>query len=282
MKGSIEFSQGAVLYIILMLLVIFIGLMIVTKGQLLLVFEQDSLSKMFGPSQFQMTTTVNGKEQSLSEKNVQIECINWNLNWNLKINNVGFRYTGGGKDNLKFIVVLDLNKVMRVGHDISSNFLFTCTKQGEGTSAKYECGESKEIIFDSVQAGGVLHFTAWKDDENAEIANKIAPNPDYTFGDLVDEYSQNYMGSYDLSGLTAFEACLGDICKKIKDGDACMNTKIKNNDNNDIGCWFQSGNCYACKTVTKCGDFKSSAECKQCSTYNNLNCGWISNQCKNG
>ena len=41
MRGTIEFSQGAVLYILLMLLVVFIGLMIVTKGQITLIFEQD-------------------------------------------------------------------------------------------------------------------------------------------------------------------------------------------------------------------------------------------------
>jgi len=275
LRGTIEFSQGAVLYILLMLLVVFIGLMIVTKGQITLIFEQDSLSTMFGPSQFRMTTLdSNGKEKTLSKNNMQVEC---GSGLNLKIKNVKFTYTGSGKSEFNFIVILDLDARLIIGHTDDGTQLFTCTKQGERASDPYDCGQVRDITFDNVPTGGILHFTAWKDDSAGSLASEITARsgqPDgYTFGDLSDDHSQNYLGSQDLAGATMNEACLGELCKNRKGEENCIFTP---------GCWFKSstGICSACKSTNDCSYFKDANECDMCGTYNFINCEWSSNQCR--
>ncbi len=109
MKGFITLTHGAWLYLITALIVILVGMFIVTKGQFLIIFQQDKLKDFFEPGVISIGTS---GSTHLSKNNLEIHCRPGNV-YDITLKDVKFHYKTTSDKNLaksvtnKFLVVID-------------------------------------------------------------------------------------------------------------------------------------------------------------------------------
>lgn len=280
MRGVIQFEQGAVIYIILMIAVIIIGVAIATKGQFLLLFQQGEFKGLFEPGVLRVGTD---KSQRLSLDNFQIFCRQNNI-YEITLTGVTFDYEGGGDKKVDFYIVLDVANNLFVGEDENGNNFFTCTKTDTG----FDCPSKAEVKFyvrtDEPADKEFFHFTLWRASPGVTDILDLPDAADTkTLANLIDSQFQHYMGSFDIGGQTFGPACTSATCKQYNNNEGrCIDTP---------GCWYVSGlffglggECRGCRGVTSCSEYKVPAECSACGGYSGVYtdklCEWRNNRCE--
>ncbi|MCX6815670.1 MAG: hypothetical protein NT120_02370 [Candidatus Aenigmarchaeota archaeon] len=291
MKATIEVSQGAVLYIILMLVVVVIGVTIVTEGQFTILFQQKKLASLFEPGALTPLICVdNVKEhcQAFSAAAVKIHCTIAGKDcsncdgYQILVSNVRFFYADASTkkgESFKFIVALDMGDRLIYGYDSGSGSIeFSCTKNDNG---EYDCGSQKTLYF---EVAGVpltekkfLHFTMWR--RTTAVESFI--NNGTAFSKMLDSQFQNYFGAFDVGGDVNLvgrcqeyacntcmdQTCTQDICHNIKD------------------CWYKSGflglshSCELCKPMGLCEYYSNENECNRCKQIDGTGCKWVNKKC---
>lgn len=280
MKASIEFTQGAVLYIIIMLLVIFVGIAIATKGQFLMLFKMDEFSSMFEANSIRIGPGEFSKETShiLNSNNIDILCQSGNR-YDVTLKNIGFDYGGAGK-RIDFYVVLDAGGKIVRGNDEKGNSVFTCIKSEGDTS--FSCQGNLNINFqfqtDTPAAKEFFHFTVWRAEPGV---TNVLELPDgfegKSLAGLLDSQFQNYIGSFDAAGITIGDACSDSACKGKSEQECTLLES----------CWYKpgfifGGSCNGCRMHTTCNEYNTRNECKCGETYAGLGCHWdaLQNSCE--
>jgi len=300
MKGTIEISQGAVLYIILMIVVIIIGIAIVTKGQFSILFEQKKFSTLFEPGKLaacipEMTNKALCRDVSAND--LFIDCTAGasptSAAYKIYLKNLNFNYrdlsTKEG-ERFDFLVVLDFQNKLAVGRDAKSGSeRFSCIKESPSQDGEYMCGEPTTLYFEvsnvRTPAGEkeFMHFTLWRNSAGVRAivgleASSLLPE-ERTFAKLLDNQFHNYLGSFDAGGTINFIAkCAEYQCAKCNAGgflDFCNEKECHDLASN---CWysggFLSGSCYPCEPKP-CGQYTQKNACERCGT----GCTWKDNKC---
>ena len=273
MKGFITLTHGAWLYLITALIVILVGMFIVTKGQFLIIFQQDKLKDFFEPGVISIGTS---GSTHLSKNNLEIHCRPGNV-YDITLKDVKFHYKTTSDKNIQFYIVLDLGRRLSPATD-DYNVIrtFGCAEEN--------CGDTADISFD-VRADHpseqeFLHFTLWKAEPGVKNILELPDgSEDKTLSNLLGSQFRYYIGSVDV-GNTVAEACLSVKCKDL-DGRACEDTP---------GCWFDGwsifGSCQGCKYISSCPEYTNRMECSLCSAYTRaytqISCSWRedTNSCK--
>jgi len=270
MKGTIEFTQGAVLYIIIMLLVIVIGVAIVTKGQFIILFQGGKISQLFEPGAVKIGS---GQEnQPLSDINLDIYCGPSNV-YDVTVKGIAFDYTSGGDKVVKFYVVLTLRNTIFPAVDEDGNpHALSCTP--DENQKGYNCEGAVRLNFhartDEPASKEFFHFTIWKAEPGVENILELPDGADdKTLSNLLNSQFVHYMGSFDIGG-TVEGACLSVKCKGL-------DTRQCEQEN---GCWLKPGflgllsSCRGCLYASSCSEYKDSIECSKCGAYLDLGCHW--------
>ncbi len=286
-KGMIEFSQGAVLYIIIMVVVIFIGLLIVTQGNVLILFEQGAFSKMFEPGSLKTQT---------EKSQIEVTCNDALQLSRIVITNVGFTYGGGGDKEIRFAVILDTRNGVTVGEALdesgvgTGNHYFTCTPP-EQSSQPFNCGTSKNIEFTLPFTAGedeYFHATIWQVDDESETETLA----ERTFSEIAENSFRKYLGSFDIGAHDIGKYTFGFNCL-AKECDKCNSKFIPCNEiechESREGCWYNKqhasgyGACTPCLKLSSCSSYRTLNQCVICGAYSRLNsnrgCQWLANKC---
>lgn len=212
--GTIELTQGAVVYIILMLVVVFVAIAIVLKVNPLTLLRQRELSGLFEP----------GKLSIEGELSVDCRSVGSQLFFrDLTVKNARFDFIDPDAkegDQLQFFLLFEFNNRLFYGEKSDATNTFLCKKEGE---VNFNCGEPTDIVFkistDQVASKDLVHLTAWR--ATAGVSG-IVNGPEPTFSKLLDEYFDMYLGSVDLADkqVTLDDVCYENICKQLPQG-AC-------------------------------------------------------------
>ncbi|MEM7819397.1 MAG: hypothetical protein QXD48_01045 [Candidatus Aenigmatarchaeota archaeon] len=274
----VHLSQSAVIYLILMLVVIFIGLMIVTKGKILLTGEGAKLSKMFEYGDIKLIG-----DAEIPEEKIKIECIEDENGYKIKnivLNSASFEYYGK-EDKIEFMIVLDLGNALRVGYDENEEYKIIC----ELKDKKMQCDPPKNIWFyvndydqNKIKSREYFHFTIWR--AKLMILEHGGHNLNgKKLKELIDKYSPYYLGSFGLGGFTIDQKCRGWSCDKLKENECKTNSNCYWSVSVNI--WFGRimSKCNACPTEENCKKYNTESMCTQCS-YPKNNCKWYENYCR--
>ncbi len=289
MKGSIEFTQGAVLYIIIMLVVVFVGIAIVTKGQFLMLFQMEKFSQLFEPGAITIgpASMENGQPLGhlLPEKNMDVVCGPGNV-YDVTLKGISFDYKGGGGKDLSFYVVLDVGNKLVQGMDENGNSVFACIREDRGDRIVFNCPSGVNMNFhvqtDAPAHKEFFHFTVWRAEPGVrDILELSDGSDDKTLSHLLDSQFQNYVGSFDAGGVTIGDACSDFLCKRYSNEQSCSG---------DYTCWFEpgllgfGGTCHGCKNLMSCSAYDNRNECLCGSLYADLGCYWdsIKSKCEAG
>ena len=289
MKGSIGFIQGAVLYIIIMLVVVFVGIAIVTKGQFLMLFQMEKFSQLFEPGAITIgpASMENGQPLGhlLPERNMDVVCGPGNV-YDVTLKGVSFDYKGGGGKNLGFYVVLDVGNKLVQGMDENGNSVFICASDNREDSIVFNCPSSVNINFrvqtDAPAHKEFFHFTIWRVEPGVTNILELSDGSEgKSLSNLLDSQFQNYVGSFDAGGVTIGDACSDFLCRKYSNERSCSG---------DYTCWFEpgllgfGGTCHGCKTAISCAEYDNRNECLCGSLYADLGCYWnsMNNKCEAG
>ena len=254
-----ELTQSAVFYILIMIVVIFIGLSIVAKGNPIALFKQTQFEGVFEPGKV--------VPKSQIDPYVKLACGDPSR---VIIDGAGFVYKGRPGDkagSVNFFMVLDYGGLLFAGNKIADGYqtneigLISCS--AGPSDAMSDCPPVK-IGFDLVKLGPfdesrnqTFHFTIWKANQALEDS---AREDKMTLDKLLDTYSYYYVSSFDVT------KDAGDECRQYKcagqEKDVCIDTS---------GCYWTENwmttiwkdTCNACPTSTECGKYDKT-QCTQC------------------
>ena len=242
-----ELTQSAVFYLILMVVVIFIGLAIVAKGNPLNLIKQQEIAGLFEPGRMISKNAIG--------ESVGIIC---GLNNKVTITDADFVYRGKSGDkrgNIEFIVLLDYGRIFRgMNADGSDVQKISCEPvESEDFS---DCPPvSMEFSLPGPldpKTNQTFHFTVWK--ANQALKDAAAPDSNPSFGRLLDTYSNYYVSSFDVSK-NVDEACQKSKCLDASDKNSCAGT---------AGCyWGGWDTCQVCPRYGECDKY-SVTQCTAC------------------
>lgn len=247
-----------------MLVVVVIGVMIVTKGQFLILFKQHELSVLFEPGKFKIDNahfdaecSEQGGAYAYRKLNLYVE---------------GFRFLDpGDEENPEVRVVLALNLGDRLITDRQNGGNIICRKPPGGK--ELECPKKVQITFDEFpiaftpSASDLIHLTAWR--YSAGVNDMLTRGA--TLSEMIEAEFQSYLGSIDAVGtIKDFQtACAASIC--LKCGAFCTRDACEQHN----FCWYEplvfelpGGACNVC-AAESCSRLSERA-CSQCSTH----CAW--------
>jgi hypothetical protein len=281
LKGAIEFTQGAVVYIIIMIVVIVIGLTIFTGIHLMDIIKGKQVADMFEPGKM----TFLGEEKNffdaecminpgsggyvLSSLTAHVQAIDL-LDSNKKEGNT-----------VEFLILLDIGDRVYMG-EADGNPVMTCTRASSEES--FSCPKNSKIRFGSIQLdlspskNEYIHLSAWR--STAGLKNDV--NSGAAYYKLIENQGALYLGSTGMKGIATFQgACAESICKACGTGllNICDKAECKR-----LGdfCWFDAagvslfgwgGDCHACSPMT-C-KYMDRENCEICSKT----CGWADGTC---
>jgi hypothetical protein len=211
MKGdetAIPFATS----LIIVLIVAFVALMIVTGGQISLLFSAEALKGLFEPNKF--TACVSDGEkcilgQRVSEQNVVLDCSSlFTRKATINIEKVQFFYCDPSEQRLgqrfQFLVAADYKNKLYIGSR-GGEKVFECEYKDnpQHCPGEYECPvfSSKNPLqfnIEGVDSGDtiLLHITMWKYEE--DIQRRIENDISLSFSKLLDEAYPQYMTSLDI------------------------------------------------------------------------------------
>ena len=281
--GTIELTQGAVLYAVLMIVVIFIGIMIATKGQATILFEQKKFSALFDPGKLSLSATgfTADCSQNAGGSLYPLEVQGVTLDFNDENRKEG--------DEVSFYILLnvgdDLFLGVRKDCAIGDNFVcakLTCKKEG----SQFNCGPGQDFAFTVGVPENAddkkIHLTLWR--TSAGVENAIGSQ--FTLSAMLDKQFQYYMGSADIAG-TFGQACRQNLCSTC--GKGVINICDRMECWNGGACYFKStllifNSCSACPITSDCGDFTRQEMCEMCQKGQSAaslgtGCKWENSRC---
>ncbi len=276
---SFEITQGAVFYIVIMVIVIVLGVAIVVKGNPLTVMKKQQFSQMFEPGRLYM----NDEAMKDLGKYVKVDCSG--TYYTLTLNAVSFMYNeqpSDKTDTKKFFLLMEFRNMLftgtipGTGQDAESAPEITCTASESGEY--FDCSSEVTMKFDlqgtgAIAGSQVFHFTAWKSNPGLIAAASSREN---TLDKLLDTYPEFYVSSFDAVA-NVDRKCAEMVCDKIESRGECiqirggvMSTQVIS----DFGCYWDGnilwGDCKICPGYTDCRQYNGDA-CVTCD-YPHLHC----------
>jgi hypothetical protein len=249
MSGEDE-TIKMVLYIVVVLIVVYIGIGFV------LGFNPSEWTKKLSSVRFEPGALDAG---DLSD-NIELGCRQSNYLITLKDLKFdvqpGIETLGGVLD---VSVALDFKNLLFLGTGEGNKEIIECKKK----DGKFDCGTTTLMFDTGRQIGGlegreVLHFTAWK--SNPVLLDSMRPsgNQYTTLASTLNNYGEFYLSSFDIVIDDTQAECSKTECKRQADENSCQNT---------AGCYWYDGwltdSCEFCPKSTTCSDYDSSA-CVKC------------------
>lgn len=253
------------LYVLLMLVVIYIGLWIVAGANPLKMFEQ--IGQVFEPGKLYIT---NDNPHEGLARFVKLDCSpNAPV---VTLDGLKFYYRakpGSQSDNLKFAVIMDYaglpgtQRKLIVGHYGENNVeIISCGASGD----EFQCPQDIKLRFDMRGIGGlqpkeVFHFTTW-----LEEPDLLRNAQTYTLKEMLEGHPQAYLSSFDVAVDTG-RACGIDTCSRLDNEASC---------NSETTCYWGgffpwTKSCSLCLSYSSCDQFSKDA-CEKCPAALNLNC----------
>ncbi|MBS3051447.1 MAG: hypothetical protein J4400_04845 [Candidatus Aenigmarchaeota archaeon] len=263
-----EIASGTWFYIIVMIVVIYVGLWMVAGVNPLKVFDQ--IGQVFEPGKLYIT---NDKPQEGGlEKLTKLDCTpNSQV---VILDGLKFFYRaspGSETDELKFVIIMDYKGLpgtqskLIVGHHGDNNDeIISCAASGD----EFSCPQDIKLRFDmrgigSLQPKEVFHFTTW-----LEELGLVGNADSMTLKEMLDQYPQAYLSSFDVAIDTPV-ACGQHACSSQENEGDCRGA---------TNCywggpwyWPWANSCSLCEPFTECSRFGRGA-CVQCQAAISLNC----------
>ena len=254
MSGADEMLKIG-LYVIIMLIVIYIGISLVAG------FDPREWTKKLSSATFEPGKVIQTQSQQYLNEHSILECSQ--TNYRLTTKDLKFDIKPGTDvegGELNFIVVLDLDNKLFVGTDESGyDKIVKCTDKGN----EFNCGDNT-IYFDIRCTGGlnakeVFHFTTWL----YKPAVRDAMLPDQcnypSLSKILDNYGQFYLSSFNFAKNDIQAECEKTDCRAKSDETTCKE---------DNKCYWRApifwiNSCDRCPTSSNCNDYDSE-QCSKC------------------
>lgn len=252
-----EITKGAIFYIVLMLIIIYLTVSIITG---LTPFQ---LIKKIGTAFEPGKLYVANDQRDPLEAHTKIECLS--AAYKVVIDSPNFYYKDkSSSKSITFAVVLDYRNKLFFGDitDPTGAHSETISCSPPADSDEFSCPKDRKIEFNVNGIGTfdnkqVLHFTTWIATPAVISALKES---DATLDKMLGGvYANSYLSSFDIVVDTQ-QKCKEAECNSL-DESGC---KTKNSE----GCywrtsWLSPNSCQLCGSSTKCGDYDGEA-CVQC------------------
>jgi len=250
--GGEDETLKLVLYIVMMVIVIYIGIGLVAGFD-----PRDWVKKLSSTTYEPGKISINDIENL--EKNTFLDCTQNSYLMTLKDvkfdTKPGLNVEGGV---LEFIVALDFKNRLFLGSDENGITKIIICKEANG---EFKCDDTT-LRFDlsnCVEPSGdeVFHFTTWLAKPAVLDAMKPTGTCDFpAISKVLDNYGQFYLSSFNVNKDIAL-ACAQTDCEK-QDQTTCSTTP---------GCYWSNGwfsdSCQLCPSSTTCNDYDGDA-CSQC------------------
>ncbi len=256
-----EIASDTAFYIIVMLLVILLGLMIITGGNPLKLIQGQSLSESFLPGKIMI------RDPEVLKDAVRLTCP-VDKDHVLSVHGIKFATTeiaSSEKDEVKFLITVDINNVLFVGTDQDGHDVLTCKANDEG----FDCPQDVKMDFNLNKIGRLegwhtFHFIVWKADSGVAGAART-----YNLDKVLEDYTESYISSFDLT-VDIDEECRRNFCNEINEESLCRANSVRGCFWSEITAPMARGvptlsitRCLLCPAFTGCNDYNKE-QCTQC------------------